>query len=87
VRCPPIFILRIFDDYIRSQHFQINAKGTKGGWFGWPEDANMEELRDAFVRVNRKEYTDRPVKRDRNPNRVGDRQKDRANQLRDEYFR
>jgi peptide/nickel transport system substrate-binding protein len=32
-------------------HYQINAKGTKGGWFGWPEDANMEELRDAFVRA------------------------------------
>jgi peptide/nickel transport system substrate-binding protein len=32
-------------------HFQINAKGKKGGWFGWPEDANIEELRDAFVRA------------------------------------
>jgi peptide/nickel transport system substrate-binding protein len=32
-------------------HFQINAKGRKGGWFGWPEDSNMEELRDAFVRA------------------------------------
>jgi peptide/nickel transport system substrate-binding protein len=32
-------------------HFQINAKGRKGGWFGWPEDSNMEELRDAFVRT------------------------------------
>jgi len=32
-------------------HFQINAKGRKGGWFGWPEDADMEELRDAFVRA------------------------------------
>jgi peptide/nickel transport system substrate-binding protein len=32
-------------------HYQINAKGTKGGWFGWPQDSNMEELRDAFVRA------------------------------------
>jgi len=21
------------------------------GWFGWPQDANLEELRDAFVRA------------------------------------
>jgi peptide/nickel transport system substrate-binding protein len=32
-------------------HLQINAKGTKGAWFGWPEDSNLEELRDAFVRA------------------------------------
>ncbi|MGZ5989872.1 MAG: ABC transporter substrate-binding protein [Rhizomicrobium sp.] len=32
-------------------HTQINAKGRNGGWFGWPQDANMEELRDAFVRA------------------------------------
>jgi peptide/nickel transport system substrate-binding protein len=32
-------------------HYQINGKGRNGGWFGWPEDANMEELRDAFVRA------------------------------------
>jgi peptide/nickel transport system substrate-binding protein len=31
--------------------FQINGKGTKGGWFGWPEDSEMEELRDAYVRT------------------------------------
>ena len=32
-------------------HTQINAKGRNGGWFGWPQDANMEELRDAFARA------------------------------------
>ena len=32
-------------------YLQINAKGTKGGWFGWPEDSNMEELRDAYARA------------------------------------
>jgi peptide/nickel transport system substrate-binding protein len=32
-------------------HLQINTKGTKGAWFGWPEDSHMEELRDAFVRA------------------------------------
>jgi peptide/nickel transport system substrate-binding protein len=26
------------------------AKGKKGGWFGWPEDAKIEELRDKFAR-------------------------------------
>ncbi len=29
----------------------INGKGKNGGWFGWPEDAKMEQLRDAFVRA------------------------------------
>ncbi len=28
----------------------LNAKGTNGAWFGWPEDARMEAMRDAFVR-------------------------------------
>lgn len=28
----------------------INGKGKNGGWFGWPEDAKMEELRDKFAR-------------------------------------
>ena len=28
----------------------VNAKGTNGAWFGWPEDARMEAMRDAFVR-------------------------------------
>jgi peptide/nickel transport system substrate-binding protein len=32
-------------------HLQINAKGTKGAWFGWPEDSQMEELRDAYARA------------------------------------
>ena len=32
-------------------HLQIIAKGTHGGWFGWPEDSDIEELRDAFVRA------------------------------------
>ncbi|WP_154071722.1 ABC transporter substrate-binding protein [Bradyrhizobium lablabi] len=32
-------------------HYQINAKGRNGGWFGWPEDSNIEELRDAFARA------------------------------------
>jgi peptide/nickel transport system substrate-binding protein len=30
-------------------HYLINARGS-GGWFGWPEDTNMDELRDAFAR-------------------------------------
>lgn len=28
------------------------AKGTKGGWFGWPDDPKIEALRDAFVRTS-----------------------------------
>jgi peptide/nickel transport system substrate-binding protein len=32
-------------------YLQINAKGTEGGWYGWPEDSNMEELRDAYARA------------------------------------
>jgi peptide/nickel transport system substrate-binding protein len=28
----------------------MNAKGKVGGWFGWPEDAEIEKLRDAFAR-------------------------------------
>jgi peptide/nickel transport system substrate-binding protein len=31
-------------------HLQISGKGTKGGWFGWPEDARMEAMRDTFAR-------------------------------------
>ena len=30
----------------------IGGKGTKGGWFGWSEDAKVEALRDAFVRAS-----------------------------------
>jgi peptide/nickel transport system substrate-binding protein len=29
----------------------ISGRGTKGGWFGWFDDAKMEELRDKFVRA------------------------------------
>jgi peptide/nickel transport system substrate-binding protein len=28
----------------------MNAKGKSGGWFGWPEDAEIEKLRDAYAR-------------------------------------
>jgi peptide/nickel transport system substrate-binding protein len=28
----------------------LNSKGRHGAWFGWPEDAGMEAMRDAFVR-------------------------------------
>jgi peptide/nickel transport system substrate-binding protein len=31
-------------------NLQINGKGRKGGWFGWPDDAKIEALRDAFAR-------------------------------------
>ncbi len=31
-------------------NLQVNGKGRKGGWFGWPEDGKIEELRDAFAR-------------------------------------
>jgi peptide/nickel transport system substrate-binding protein len=30
----------------------IGGKGTKGGWFGWSEDAKVETLRDDFVRAS-----------------------------------
>jgi peptide/nickel transport system substrate-binding protein len=33
----------------------LNAKGTHGAWFGWPEDAKMEAMRDAFVRSSSRE--------------------------------
>ena len=29
----------------------IGGKGKNGGWFGWAEDAKVEELRDQFVRA------------------------------------
>ena len=32
--------------------FAVNGKGTKGGWFGWPTDARMEAMREAFVRAS-----------------------------------
>jgi peptide/nickel transport system substrate-binding protein len=28
----------------------VSGKGKNGAWFGWPEDAKLEELRDAFAR-------------------------------------
>src|ERR1700712_5478265 len=28
----------------------VSGKGKSGGWFGWPEDARLEELRDAYAR-------------------------------------
>jgi peptide/nickel transport system substrate-binding protein len=28
----------------------ISGRGKVGGWFGWPEDAKMESMRDAFAR-------------------------------------
>jgi peptide/nickel transport system substrate-binding protein len=28
----------------------VNGKGKNGGWFGWPEDAKLESLRDAYAR-------------------------------------
>ena len=33
----------------------INGKGRNGAWFGWPEDARMEAMRDAFVRSSSRE--------------------------------
>jgi peptide/nickel transport system substrate-binding protein len=29
----------------------VGGRGTKGGWFGWAEDAKIEQLRDAFARA------------------------------------
>src|SRR6202795_2489098 len=31
-------------------NLQISGRGSNGGWFGWPEDAKLEALRDAFSR-------------------------------------
>jgi peptide/nickel transport system substrate-binding protein len=28
----------------------IGGRGTKGGWFGWAEDAKIEQLKDAYAR-------------------------------------
>ena len=28
----------------------IGGRGTKGGWFGWSENAKIEAMRDAFSR-------------------------------------
>src|SRR6266436_4445253 len=31
-------------------NLQISGKGKNGAWFGWPEDAKMEAMRDAYSR-------------------------------------
>jgi peptide/nickel transport system substrate-binding protein len=31
-------------------NFSIGGRGTKGGWFGWSEDAKIEQLKDAYAR-------------------------------------
>jgi peptide/nickel transport system substrate-binding protein len=31
-------------------NFSIGGRGTKGGWFGWAEDARIEALKDAYAR-------------------------------------
>jgi peptide/nickel transport system substrate-binding protein len=31
-------------------NFSIGGRGTKGGWFGWSEDARIEQLKDAYAR-------------------------------------
>src|SRR3981081_1349278 len=33
-----------------TANLQISASGKNGAWFGWPEDARLEALRDAFAR-------------------------------------
>jgi peptide/nickel transport system substrate-binding protein len=30
----------------------VGGRGKNGGWFGWPEDAKVEALRDAFARAS-----------------------------------
>jgi peptide/nickel transport system substrate-binding protein len=32
-------------------NFSIGGKGKNGGWFGWAEDARIEQLKDAFARA------------------------------------
>jgi peptide/nickel transport system substrate-binding protein len=27
----------------------LNGRGTKGAWFGWPDDPKMEQMRDAYA--------------------------------------
>jgi peptide/nickel transport system substrate-binding protein len=31
-------------------HVTLSGKGRNGGWFGWPDDPEMERLRDLYVR-------------------------------------
>jgi peptide/nickel transport system substrate-binding protein len=33
-------------------NFPMSGKGKNGGWFGWPDDAKIEELKDKFVRAS-----------------------------------
>ena len=33
------------------QNLGVNGRGKTGGWFGWPEDKEVEALRDQFVRA------------------------------------
>ncbi|SHH63198.1 ABC transporter substrate-binding protein [Bradyrhizobium erythrophlei] len=33
-------------------NFAIGGQGKSGGWFGWAEDAKIEQLKDAFVRAS-----------------------------------
>jgi peptide/nickel transport system substrate-binding protein len=30
----------------------LNGRGKTGGWFGWADDAKMEQMRDAFARAS-----------------------------------
>ncbi len=32
-------------------HVTLNGKGKAGGWFGWPDDPKLEQLRDAYARA------------------------------------
>src|SRR5262249_20731396 len=32
-------------------HVTLSGRGKNGGWFGWPEDAKLEALRDAYARA------------------------------------
>jgi peptide/nickel transport system substrate-binding protein len=33
-------------------NFAIGGKGKNGGWFGWADDARIEQLKDAFARAS-----------------------------------
>jgi peptide/nickel transport system substrate-binding protein len=33
-------------------NLSISGRGTKGGWFGWAEDAKVEQMRDAYARAS-----------------------------------
>jgi peptide/nickel transport system substrate-binding protein len=32
--------------------FPMSGKGKNGGWFGWPDDPKIEQLKDSFVRAS-----------------------------------